>query len=260
MQALIHVTLIDADSGATLTEAEIPSHQLPATFVEPATLSLGGDNWSVVKAFPLTAAERLKSGHLRLELSRELPVSPQEILFTLPTISHELPVCEPGAGALVLHEDDWRQIELYAGACDEAVATCLERIERVCREKRHPSGAFEELHIRREVPEPLVGTTVTMEALRAAFPRAVELDGVSVRGSGRVKDGFAWRLGAGICVHGFFRDGRAEVLALAQEEPGAALGSDAAALAGLMSAHGLRLVSWCRRAIAADETALANVI
>jgi len=260
MQALVHLVLIDTASGAMLTEADIPSDQLPATFAEPATLSLGGDSWSVVKAFPLTAAERLKSGHVRLELSRLAPVNPQEILFTLPTISNDLPACEPGAGGLVLHEDDWRQIELYAEGCDEAVRGCLERIERVCQEKRHPSGAFEEIHLRRDVPDPLVGTAVTKEALRAAFPGAVELDGVSVDRCGRVIGGFAWRLGAGICVYGVFREGRAEVLALAQDEPGAALGSDTAALAGLMSAHGLRLVSWCRRAVAADEGALANVI
>ena len=260
MDALIHLTLIDAASGATLTEAEIPSGELPASFDEPATLSLGGDSWSVVKAFPLTAAERLKSGHLRLELSRLEPMSPQEIKFSLPTIADELPACEPGVGGLVLHEDDWRQIELYAAPCEEAVRACLEQVERIFREQRHPSGVFEQIHIRTNVPEPLVGATVTEEALRAAFPVAADLDGVSINGSGRVRGGFAWKLVAGVCLYGLFREGRAEVLALAYDEPVAVLGEDTAAFAGLMSTHGLRLVSWCRRAVAADEKGLVNVL
>ncbi len=260
MQALVHLILVDADSGATLTETEIASERLPPTFAEPATLSLGGDTWAVVEAFPLTAAERLQSGRVRLTLRRVAPLSPEDILFSLPTISDELPRCEPGTAGLSLHEDDWRQTEFYAEACGEAARACLERIERVYREKRHPSGTFEELHIRREVPDPLTGVAVTKEALRAAFPGAVDLDGVAVRGSGRVIDGFALGLGSGICLYGFWREGRAAVLAFQKVEVDAEVGSDAAAIAGLMSAHGLRLVSWCRRVIAQEESDLATVL
>ena len=260
MQALVHLILIDADSGATLTETEIASEQLPATFAEPTTLSLGGDSWSVVEASPLTAAERLQSGHLRLTLRRMTPLNPEDILFSLPTISAELPICEPGTAGLTLHQDDWRQIELCAGVLDEAVAACIEEIELICQEKRHRSGTFKEIHIRRELPDPLVGVTVTKEALRAAFPGAVDLDGVAVSGCGRVIDGFALGLGSGLCLHGFWREGRAAVLAFQKVEDEPELGSDAAAIAGLMSAHGLRLVSWCRRAVAKEEGELAKVL
>ena len=56
MQALVHLILVDADSGAILAETEIASERLPPTFAEPTTLSLGGDTWSVVEADPFTAA------------------------------------------------------------------------------------------------------------------------------------------------------------------------------------------------------------
>ncbi len=260
MPALVHLTLLDADSGATLTETEIASDQLPPTFAESTTLSLGGESWSVVDADPLTAAERLRSGRVQLTLRRMTPMSPGDILFSLPTISDELPPCEPGTAGLSLHEDDWRQIELCAAVLDETIAECIARIELIAGEKKHPSGAFKEIHIRRELPDPLPGVVVTREALRAALPGAVDLDGVAINGAGRVIDGFALGLGSGICVYGFWRGGRAAVLAFHALEPGADTGNDAAAIAALMSAHELRLVSWCRRVIAVDESDLTRAL
>jgi hypothetical protein len=258
MRALVHLTLLDADSGSTLTETEIASDELPPTFAEPTLLSLGGESWSVVEANPLTAAERLQSGQVQLTLRRLTPTSAADILFSLPTISDELPRCEPGTAGLTLHEDDWRQIELCAAALDEAIAACIAKIELVVSEKRHPSGTFKEIHLRRELPDPLPGVVITREALRAAFPGAVDLDGVAVNGAGRVIDGFALGLGSGLCLYGFWREGRAAVLAFHALEAGADTGHDAAAIAALMAAHELRLVSWCRRVIATEEIDLAR--
>lgn len=260
MQALVHLVLLDADSGATLAETEIASEQLPASFAEPTTLSLGGDSWSVVEADPLTAAERLQSGQVRLTLRRMEPLNPKDILFSLPTIEGELPRCEPGTAGLTLHEDHWRQIELCAAVHDEVIAGCIAKIERICQEKQQQSGLYEEIHVRRELPDPLAGVTVTKEALRAAFPGAVDLDGVAVNGSGRVVDGFALGLPSGMCLYGFWREGRAAVLAFQRMDAEAEVESEASAIAGLMSEHGLRLVSWCRRAIAAEESELATVL
>lgn len=258
MQALVHLTLLDADSGAILTETEIASEQLPPTFAESTILSLGGESWSVVDADPLTAAERLQTGRVQLTLRRMTPMNPGDILFSLPTISDELPACEPGAAGLSLHEDDWRQIELCAAVLDETIAGCIAKIELVSSEQRHPSGAFKEIHIRRELPDPLPGVVVTREALRDALPGAVDLDGVAINGAGRVIDGFALGLGSGLCVYGFWREGRAAVLAFHPLEPGADTGNDAAAIAALMAAHELRMVNWCRRVIAGDEIELAS--
>ena len=134
MRALVDLILIDADSGATLTETEIPSEQLPASFAEPTTLSLGGESWSVVEADPLTATERLQTGRVRLTLRRMEPLNPEDILFSLPTIAGELPSCEPGTAGLTLHQDDWRQIELCASAQGEVITECLSKIELVCRD------------------------------------------------------------------------------------------------------------------------------
>lgn len=260
MRALVHLTLLDADSGATLTETEIASEELPPTFAESTVLSLGGETWTVVAAAPLTAAERRQTGRVELTLRRMTPMSPGDILFSLPTIADELPRCEPGTAGLALHEDDWRQVELCAASLDATVAACIARIDRIVREKRHPSGAFEEIHLRRELPDPLPGVVVTREALRAAVPGAVDLDGVLIHGAGRVIDGFALGLGSGICVYGFWREGRAAVLAFHALEEGAEVDRDAAAIAALMSAHELRLVSWCRRVVATEESDLTRAL
>src|SRR5690242_10699866 len=146
----VHVVFIDADSGAVLGETDIPADRLPATFATSTSLQLGADSWSVVRAEPLTAEEFIRTGKLRLEMRRIVMMDPRQLLFSLPTISNELPACETvqAPGALVLHEDDWRQIELVTHACRKEIAACIAQIERIYREHRKPSGAFDELHVR----------------------------------------------------------------------------------------------------------------
>jgi hypothetical protein len=264
MGSQIKVTVVDAASGATMGEVDFPSDQLPASFAARSTLHLGDDDWTIERADPLTAPEFIASGRLRLVVRRVVKMDPKNILFSLPTLSHELPALDaksaPAAGSLQLAEDDWRQIELVASGCDAAVAACLSAIERIYADHRRDSGAFDEIHIRNEVPQPLAGTRLTLDALRAAFPGCADLPAVTI-GPARVRDGFALRLPSGPRLYGLLDSGHIAVLGIDLAEhhraPANAGAADAKSLAALMRAHDLRLVSWCRMAsIPADEAAL----
>ncbi|HYO54202.1 hypothetical protein [Archangium sp.] len=250
----IQVRFIDAKTGQPIGETEMPVDRLPPSFEATTTLKLGEKSYEVVSADPMTAREFRETGTLRLVL-REVEVSqvdPREILYSLPTISAELPPIAEGSTklsrhVLELHEDDWRQIEFVALTLQTAIEADLRAIERIYTAHRKGSG-FDALHIREEVPSPLEGTWFTLTDLRSELGEAVTwLEGISFRGvAGLVEGGFAVKLTSGPTLYGTQREGRVTVLGLQRSGTGAALEGDARLLAALASRHQLRLVDWCR--------------
>src|SRR5450432_3916528 len=111
---IIDVTFIDADSDKTFLALKLPARQLPETFATATTLNLGKDDWQVVEAKPVTAAEFIASGTLTLRMRKLQAIDPREILFSLPTVADEIPKPRAAKGQLLfsLHEDDWLQLEL----------------------------------------------------------------------------------------------------------------------------------------------------
>src|SRR5688572_21762880 len=115
----IRVTFYSADTGQVFATSEIPASSLPESFLVATTLHLGDEDWEVVSADPPTAEEFRKTGALSLRLRRVARMDPNEILYSLPTLSDAIPETDPGSRAsgrrvLRLHEDDWRQIELIS--------------------------------------------------------------------------------------------------------------------------------------------------
>lgn len=263
MAERVHVVFVDATTGVTFAETDTTTDRLPATFAEQTTMHLGDEPWFVVRAEPVTAAEFARTGHLRLEMQRVMMMDPKAILFSLPTISNELPACEPvdAAPGLVLLEDDWRQIELITEGCSAKAEECLAHVKRIYRDHRQPSGAFDALHVRREVPEPLHGAEIALRALVAQLARGADMGGVLVHGQGRVRDGFALQLPGGVSVYGLAPEGRVQVLGLVLPDDADAAGAEATALTGLMKEHHLILVDWCRAAAApADREAVLDIL
>ena len=259
MVELVHVVFVDADSGTAFAETDIPPDKLPESFADPTTLQLGEEQWSVVRAEPVTAEEFTRTGELRLEMRLVVMMDPQQIHFSLPTISDELPACEPvdAPDALVLGEDDWRQVELVADACATEIAACIAQIERIYGEHQKDSGVFDAIHVRSELPEPLRGVVLSLEALRTALPGAGGNDGVGLPGNGRIVDGFGFRLTSGIQAYGLAPSGLVRVLGLALPESTDDPEADAAALAALMATHRLVLVDWCgAEVVPAEKDAL----
>lgn len=252
----IQVRFFDATTGQPLGEAELPVGNLPQTFEAATTLRLGEKTYEIVSAFPKTAQEFRATGQLRLDM-REMKtatVNPKDILFSLPTISNELPDIEEGSTklgkrVLELHEDDWRQIELVALTLEASIETDLRAVARI-HQKHRKSAGFDALHVRKEVPSPLEGTWLTLDELRGSLGETASwFDGVSFRGvAGLVAGGFAVKMASGLTLYGLQWGGRVQVLALRPPEgvSSASAEGDVRMLAALATRHQLCLVDWCR--------------
>lgn len=251
---LIRVQFFDAATGKQFGWAEMPAEQLPESFEAATTMHLGDEDWQVVRAEPVTAADFRRTGRLRLFLTRVQigMVDPREILYTLPTISNELPAITPGSTklgkqVLELHEDDWRQIELVALVLQESIDGELQAIRAIY--ERHRTGiGFDALHVREQVPSPLAGVRITPDDLKTALGTgAAWLDGIAFRGiAGIVADGFALRLPGAPAFYGLSPGGQVAVLGLAGDHRSGASDAMVDSLSDFAVANDLCLVDWCR--------------
>ena len=233
----IHVQLVNAKTQTVMGEADLPVDQLPESFAAPTTLHLGGSDWSVVKAEPMTRDEYVKTGALLLVLHPIEMVDPKTILFSLPTIENTMPPLEPGDAACMMHEDDWRQHELVSSRFEPEIAAELADIRKV-HEDREGMG-FKTIHVRSRIPEPLGGRTITLADLTAALGDPTR-EGVSLGGSA-VTGGFAFAIGDG---HVYGREDGGLV-----REIGVDHGTDPSGLAAFARANQLVLVDWCAASV-----------
>ena len=251
--AVIQVWFIDEKTGKSFAQTKFPIAQLPESFKAETTMQLGEASYLVVSATPPTAREFGRSGELRLVLRKQevTMMNPRDILFSLPSISNELPPMEeergPRAQMLELHEDDWRQVEFVSLPLQDSVEVDLRAIDRIHREQRE-GRAFKALHVRKEVPQPLEGTWFSVGELRTALGEGtLWRGGVCLRGtSGQVAGGFAARLPSGLEVYGFEHEGRVRTLGLEWNTLGSARETDARLLAAFATPRQLLLVDWCR--------------
>ena len=255
--ARVHVEFFDAETGARFAEVDLPLEQLPQSFEAATTMHLGEQDWHVERAEPVTATAFAKTGRLRLVMRRVklTTIDPREVLFSLPTISDELPAIAPdstklGRDVLELREDDWRQTEFVSASLGDAVETCLAAVRNVYEVQRDGVG-FKNLHVRREVPRPLDDTHLTLDDLRDAVGgRAAWLDGIAFAGvAGVVAGGYAVRLLSSLELYGLADgDRRVHTLCVANARVNNVGGPDVAALRELAASQRLLLVDWCSAA------------
>ncbi|MQY15700.1 hypothetical protein SRB5_58880 [Streptomyces sp. RB5] len=160
---VVQVTFVDAESGQVMGRTELAAAQLPGTFEAATRLDLGGTPWDVVRAEPPTAAEFTARGQLVLTLGRVRETDPEDVAYSLPTLYDPLPPPAAGAGVqgcLVLHEDDWRQVELVSRQVLAEVEEDLGPVRAVLRDHARTVGdgvtVFDRMHLRRgpAVPHP----------------------------------------------------------------------------------------------------------
>jgi hypothetical protein len=238
----IHVVLIDAESGATMGEADLPLEQLPESFGMSTTIHLGGSDWQVERAEPVERADFVASGKVQLTLRKIVYADPGAILFSLPTLENQAPPTGAGGGdAMQLHEDDWRQRELIAARFEPEIEAELSDIRTIYAEQRRGPG-FASLHVRKRIPEPLAGVSLAVGDLDDLGMRGARRSvaiGTADRAKGSVVvGGFAFPLGGGM-VYG--REEAGAVVALCLDGDA----DDPSALAALAHAHDLVLVGWC---------------
>lgn len=236
----ITLELIDAASGAVLATEQTSLDALPEAFEGVEThLSIGDVQYHVVGADPSTRELIAAAGRVRLLLTRVAETDPRAILFSVPTLengSAPIDATRAADDAIKLHEDDWRQIELVQADQLAAVDEELQEISAL-KAVAHVGSGYSKLHVRRRVPTPLVGATVSLRELRDALD-APQRD-LAIRGVGVVRDGFALPLGDAM-VYGTAPDGVVTTLAVQ------GIADDVVpALHPIALRHKLLLVEWC---------------
>jgi hypothetical protein len=241
----VRVRFVDVDAGTLLAESDLPAEALPESFAARTTLQLGEDSWEVMRAEPLTRVQSVRDGQLLLALRRLAVqhVSPEKILYSLPTLCQSIAAILPGSTKrglrlCELHEDDWRQVEFVSQTHAALVRQELEQIERLLAARN--GAGFAEIHVRRQPTSPLVDCHVTMAIVERALPGAEAYDGLAYEaGAGLIENGFAYLQGE-LRLYGLTLDG--VVVSLGLERAPAALPDSLRALA---YEHGLMLVDWC---------------
>jgi hypothetical protein len=257
----IRVELYDAATGQCFARSETPPERLPESFEAATTLHLDNGDRDVERADPVTAAEFRRTGKLRLVLRKVCVerVDPEEVLFSLPTISDGLPAIQPGStklgyDVLELGEDDWRQREFVSAGLYGVAESELAAIREIYERHRVGSG-FDQLHPRTALAAPLDGADLTLASLRQAVgPRATWLAGIAFHGvAGLVADGFAVRLPSSLEFYGLRVDSRITALAVAGRCGNNVAAADLDALAAFAASHNLYLVDWCRATLASPD-------
>jgi hypothetical protein len=243
---LIHVEFVDESTGKIFGAYDAPPETLPETFAIGTKLHIGDQDWDVVKAEPLTRAEYLQSGKLRLTLAKIMMMPVKDILYTLPTIYDAIPAdsTTPRAGKQVfeMHEDNWRQIEFVASTNQPAIETELRAIANIYDNHRD-SGGFNQLHIRKTPQSPLT-VNFSRQDLEKLFLGASAYEGTAYQGNLNLMSGtFAFRYGK-LIFYGAETTGQVSVLGLTFLRDGQSLPLEP--IIELMKTYRLFLVDWCR--------------
>jgi hypothetical protein len=148
-----------------------------------------------------------------------LPTGAQ-LLFSLPTICDPTPPLaetphQPAQGEIVLHEDDWRQIEFVSEENREYIEQQFVQHRRFRAEKRQEAG-YTEILPRPEHPAPFSRLGVSQAALRDALEvsswERLSIDWLG--GAREVEGGFAASLGHGVILYGCAIDNVVQELGL----------------------------------------------
>jgi hypothetical protein len=239
----IHVSFVDARTGAVVGETKLESTALPESFHAETTFSLGETEWSVVSADPATRAGYEVAGLVVIRLHPIERIDPKKILFSLPTINDELPTSDgpPVDGSeLVLAEDDWRQCELVVRDHRSEIEDELEMIRKIHESERAGVG-FRNLHVRTAVTVPLPFAKISLADVRALAPGGIQTR-LCFRGMPRsISEGFAIQRGDGTWLYGITAGIGVKVLGVHPAFP-----KDPGDLGAFAVARGLLLVDWCR--------------
>ena len=259
----IQVLFIDASTGKPFAQTLLPAGQLPETFELSTTLTIAGQEWSVVNAEPPEAEDFRQTGTLVLTLAKISQMNPKDILYSLPTICNAIPAITPGTTrhdqhVFEIHEDDWQQTEFVSRGHREAIDAQLAEIRRIYDEASIDNGgflAFKRLALRTHITDP-ISSEIPLSQLLTMLPEQQPYAGVSYpKEMGLLDGGFACKL-AGMIVYGQASDGLVRTLAL-HNAPGEIEAAPALApvFTSIMSRYDLYLIDWCSMTLLEPEAA-----
>ena len=248
----IRVEFIDATDNSIIAVSDVPSVQLPDTFVINTNLEMKDQQWSVLSAEPVDKVGFLKTGKLRLVLSRVVTMmNPAEILFSLPTISNDVGNVRgdtlPNDAVFAIHEDDWRQVEFVSARFSSEIDQDFADIRQIWSAERSEL-AFKKVHIRKRIPEPLAEVSLHLDDLQGMIPPRKRFDAVGfLRTRGTIPQSFAWLISRVLVVWGIAHDdGRIVRLCISGGPEPEDLSGICAGLATLTERYELCFVDWCR--------------
>ena len=176
---------------------------------------------------------------------------PQSILYSLPTISSDLPPLEtlteePSGADIFIEEDMWSQIEFFSVDRLDGIRHMLAEYSGFERTNRTDAG-WRQIYVRKIARAPVIAGTEALAQLEQAFglqagPAPLIYSAQKV--SGKIKRGFSFKLEGNVSLYGHADEHGIATL-------GATLGYMAdstkltAAFTKLHAAFGVMLVDWC---------------
>lgn len=249
-RSIIHVAFIDADTGRTVSESKTMIADLPEAFDTEREVVIDGKSWEFIEAIPSEKKEFAQTGHVEIRLRDLGLIDPEKVLFSLPTLDTTLPEIGgqecPRDERLVIHEDDWRQIEFVSTSHLSGIETELRAIEKIFQEGRQ-GGGFREIHTRSEVGAPLFDSLLSYGKVKRELGCRREFKGVSFAGIPTlIENGFAFESDLGMTFYGQQADGILSSLCQTVRNTSKInRGSAAKRLAKFTDSHNLVYVDWC---------------
>ncbi|HSI83926.1 MAG: hypothetical protein ACAI35_18865 [Candidatus Methylacidiphilales bacterium] len=245
----VRVEFMNVTTGSLFGICDLPAENLPEAFDAPTTLSIQGEDWKVVEAEPQAKDSFRKTGRLRLHLTRVPMPDPAEVMYSLPSVTKQLPVIEQNSTYnprdLEIHEDDWRQMEFVSLAFANEMEKSLDEIRRVHTECWKRVG-WTRMHVRKEIAHPLQGTTLFLDEVKALCPISKRFNGLRFEGAtGRVADSFAFTTVGGMTFYGRSDDGILRELCMMSKRFETPM-VEVNAIQKILQRHNLVLVNWCR--------------
>ncbi len=263
-EGVIRVEFINGADNSIIAVSEMPPAQLPDTFAIDTTLDIKDQKWSVQSAEPMEKAQFLKTGRLRLVLCRVTVGMPEDILFSLPTISDDIGSVHgntlPNDAVYAIHEDDWRQIEFVATRFGSEIDQEFADFRQIWTSEKSGPG-FKKVHVRKRIPNPTTASSLHLDDLKGIIPPLKRFDAVGFqRTPGIIPQSFAWSVGRQVVMWGIAdADGNVFRLCLSGVPEPDQVTKISAALAMLTDRYRLHLVDWCRTTkICSDAKAFEN--
>jgi hypothetical protein len=153
----IKVTFVDKSNDEILGVSKMIPDQLPDSFDKPTTFQFLEKEWQVIKADPVNKEDFRLTKKLTVYLSEVGFMDPQNILYTLPTISNEVPSTVDTKlfddFVLELHEDDWRQIEFLPIDILPAIQGEMAAVEAILfpEDETERSFGYNSIHVRSKI-------------------------------------------------------------------------------------------------------------
>jgi len=245
---IIKVRLIEVISNEAFGTVKMKPEQLPSSFEKPTTIHIEGGDWQVEKAEPIHADEFINKGELTLWLNKIIKIDPQNIRYSIPTITNELPSLSDKYSFYdlthTIHEDDWRQMEFLPQNELPVIEEEMKMIEDIIFPEDDPDfdstvNGFDRVHIRKigrrllNIPLDDFISTISIEK-----KGNLAIDGHI----GFIENGFAFK-SANHIYYGTLENGIIKELCLDFYD------SMDDEISSIISKYNLLLVLWCRGSI-----------